>query len=73
MSIDAKNLNIGKLLGSVNEVYRIPLYQRTYNWGKDQWNDLWEDLINLEAGETHYLGSVIAISVERKTGLVTLK
>jgi uncharacterized protein with ParB-like and HNH nuclease domain len=68
MSIDAKNLNVGKLLGSVNEVYRIPLYQRTYNWGKDQWNDLWEDLINLVAGETHYLGSIIAISSERKNG-----
>ncbi|WP_251552391.1 DUF262 domain-containing protein [Neobacillus muris] len=68
MSIDTKRLSIGKLLGSVNEVYRIPLYQRPYNWGKDQWNDLWEDLIRLEGDETHFLGSVITISQERQKG-----
>ncbi|MGF6949102.1 hypothetical protein QF028_001607 [Neobacillus sp. B4I6] len=68
MSIDTKRLSIGKMLGSVNEVYRIPLYQRTYNWGKDQWNDLWEDLIKLEGEETHFLGSVITIGSERKKG-----
>lgn len=68
MSIDTKRLSIGKLLGSVNEIYRIPLYQRPYNWGKDQWNDLWEDLIRLEGEETHFLGSVITISQERNKG-----
>jgi uncharacterized protein with ParB-like and HNH nuclease domain len=70
MSIDTKRLSIGKLLGSVNEVYRIPLYQRPYNWGKDQWNDLWEDLIRLlgEGDETHFLGFIIAISQERHKG-----
>lgn len=68
MSIDTKRLSIGKMLGSVNEVYRIPLYQRTYNWGKDQWNDLWEDLIKLEGEETHFLGFVITIGSERKKG-----
>lgn len=68
MSIDTKRLSIGKLLGSVNEVYRIPLYQRQYNWGKDQWNDLWEDLLRLEADETHFLGFVITISQKRQNG-----
>jgi hypothetical protein len=68
VSIDTKRLSIGKLLGSVNEIYRIPLYQRPYNWGKDQWNDLWEDLIRLEGEETHFLGSVITISQERNKG-----
>jgi len=68
MSIDTKRLSIGKMLGSVNEVYRIPLYQRPYNWGKDQWNDLWEDLIKLDGKETHFLGSVITIGSERKKG-----
>ncbi|MEE3953438.1 DUF262 domain-containing protein [Peribacillus frigoritolerans] len=70
MSIDTKRLSIGKLLGSVNEVFRIPLYQRPYNWGKDQWNDLWEDLIRLEgdSDETHFLGFIITISQERQKG-----
>jgi uncharacterized protein with ParB-like and HNH nuclease domain len=68
MSIDTKRLNIGKLLGSVNEVFKIPLYQRPYNWGKDQWNDLWEDIIRLTGDETHFLGSIITISQDRKNG-----
>lgn len=68
MSVDTKILSIGKMLGSVNEVYRIPLYQRTYTWGKDQWNELWEDLIKLEEEETHFLGSIISIGTEQKKG-----
>lgn len=70
MSIDTKRLSIGKLLGSVNEIFRIPLYQRPYNWGINQWNDLWEDLIRLEGDETHFLGSIITISQERQNGFV---
>ncbi|QOS92882.1 DUF262 domain-containing protein [Brevibacillus sp. JNUCC-41] len=50
---------MGKLLGSVNEVFRIPLYQRPYNWGKDQWNDLWEDLIKLDGDQTHFWGLLL--------------
>lgn len=68
MSVDTKILSIGKMLGSVNEVYRVPLYQRTYTWGKDQWNELWEDLIKLEEEETHFLGSIISIGTEHKKG-----
>ncbi|MFK9116929.1 DUF262 domain-containing protein [Peribacillus frigoritolerans] len=68
MSIDTKRLSIGKLLGSVNEVFRIPLYQRPYNWGKDQWNDLWEDLIRLDGDQTHFLGFIITISQDRQKG-----
>jgi len=68
LSINTKRLSIGKLLGSVNEVFRIPLYQRPYNWGKDQWNDLWEDIIRIERDDTHFFGSIITISQERQSG-----
>ncbi|RDW16133.1 hypothetical protein CWR48_18285 [Oceanobacillus arenosus] len=73
MSIDTKRLSIGKLLGSVNEVFRIPLYQRPYNWGRDQWNDLWEDLIRIDGNETHFLGSVITISQQKQKGFTYLE
>ncbi|WP_440971224.1 DUF262 domain-containing protein [Peribacillus frigoritolerans] len=53
---------------SVNEVFRIPLYQRPYNWGKDQWNDIWEDLVRLDGDQTHFLGFIITISQERQKG-----
>ncbi|MFJ8861278.1 DUF262 domain-containing protein [Streptomyces sp. NPDC102451] len=46
--------------------FQVPLYQRTYSWGKDQLERLWEDIgelvEQLRAGETaapHFLGSVV--------------
>lgn len=26
--------------------YRIPLYQRPYQWGKQQWQTLWNDIVD---------------------------
>ncbi|MBM9509318.1 GmrSD restriction endonuclease domain-containing protein [Actinacidiphila acididurans] len=46
--------------------FQVPLYQRTYSWGKDQLKRLWEDVCELVdqhlAGDSlapHFLGSVV--------------
>ena len=42
--------------------YRIPLFQRTYDWGESQWARLWDDILAIyEADEprTHFVGSVV--------------
>lgn len=46
--------------------FQVPLYQRTYSWGREQLKRLWEDIGELVdqhlAGETiapHFLGSVV--------------
>jgi hypothetical protein len=46
--------------------FQVPLYQRTYSWGREQLQRLWEDVGELVeqhlAGETaapHFLGSVV--------------
>lgn len=46
--------------------FQVPLYQRTYSWGKEQLKRLWEDVGELVdqhlSGETtapHFLGSVV--------------
>ncbi|GAA2950353.1 MULTISPECIES: GmrSD restriction endonuclease domain-containing protein [Streptomyces] len=46
--------------------FQVPLYQRTYSWGKDQLERLWEDVGELveqhragEAAAPHFLGSVV--------------
>lgn len=41
-------------------VYAIPRYQREYTWGKNQWDALFEDL--LENDLNYYLGSIICIN-----------
>lgn len=40
---------------------QIPEYQRGYAWGKDQWNDLWDDLNNVmrRPGGDHYAGTLM--------------
>lgn len=58
--------NLGKALQM--GVFYIPNYQRDYAWGKDQFNDLWEDLkenvkvveekgLSDESG--HFLGTIV--------------
>lgn len=42
-----------------NVMYRIPPYQREYSWKKEQWEDLFEDLI--EADGSHFLGTIITL------------
>lgn len=37
-------------------LFRIPDYQRGYAWGKDQLEDFWSDLLNIEDGRNHYTG-----------------
>lgn len=42
--------------------YVVPLYQRTYSWEKSQWDQLWDDLLDLYAMGTprnHFIGSVV--------------
>ncbi|MBL3664753.1 DUF262 domain-containing protein [Streptomyces sp. M2CJ-2] len=46
--------------------FQVPLYQRTYSWGREQLKRLWEDVTELvdqhlsgEATAPHFLGSVV--------------
>ncbi len=43
-----------------NVVYDIPRYQREYTWGKNQWENLFDDLRENESG--YFLGSIICIN-----------
>jgi uncharacterized protein with ParB-like and HNH nuclease domain len=45
----------------------IPLFQRTYSWSNTQWRQLWDDIMdtqNLEESKSHFIGSVVSMSVE---------
>lgn len=68
MQIKAEELTIRDLLGRKNILFKVPEYQRPYSWGKSQWQDLWDDVINAEKDEFHYLGSIVAISGSTSVG-----
>lgn len=42
-------------------VYHVPKYQREYSWGRAQWDQLFDDLLDAE-GE-HFLGTIICIDI----------
>ncbi len=42
------------------KTYAVPPYQRDYSWKKDQWEDLWNDILVIEKTENiHYMGSIV--------------
>lgn len=43
-----------------NTQYRVPPFQREYSWQKQQWEELFDDLI--EADGAHFLGTIICLN-----------
>ena len=57
----ASKFYISQIFDDDNNIkYIIPKYQRDYIWGKDNWNDLLDDIE--EASDSHFIGSIICIN-----------
>ncbi|WP_353684520.1 DUF262 domain-containing protein [Thermodesulfovibrio sp. 3907-1M] len=44
--------------------YVVPLFQRSYDWGNNEWEILWNDILELyemENPRTHFLGSIVTM------------
>ena len=42
--------------------YRVPLFQRTYSWDQRQWDQLWDDILDvygMEKPRNHFIGAVV--------------
>ena len=52
--LNTQTKNYLDLIGN-GRIYRVPPYQRDYSWEVDQWEDLWNDVLDLkaDAGERH--------------------
>jgi uncharacterized protein with ParB-like and HNH nuclease domain len=48
----------GELCGN-GKTYEVPPFQRDYSWDKEEWEDLWFDLIALEQEGDHYMGYLV--------------
>lgn len=52
---------ISEILSEINKVqYYVPKYQREYTWGRDNWENLFNDIYENEAG--HFIGSIICVN-----------
>ena len=58
--LNTRTTNYLELIGN-GKTYRVPPYQRDYSWSEEQWEDLWNDVIDLRLDpETrHYLGALV--------------
>jgi len=45
-----------------NVVYQVPRYQREYSWQKSQWDQLFDDLIESDRSQGHFLGTIICVN-----------
>jgi len=58
--MDVQEITLGRLL-ELSDVYKIPEYQRPYSWNVEQWEDLFNDIKELNENEVHFLGSIIVV------------
>jgi hypothetical protein len=63
-----ENNTYRKLIGN-GLIYRIPPFQRDYSWTDEEWEDLWQDILETtkEGGEpAHYMGYLVLQSQDDK-------
>lgn len=47
-------------LFSNGKLYQVPLYQRDYAWGEEQWEALWQDVVESRSAQfPHYMGALV--------------
>ena len=52
--------SMGEIFGLDDRQYRVPPYQRDYEWGEDQIDDFVEDLFRINHDEDeHFLGTIV--------------
>lgn len=64
--VKAQEVTLQKVLEGSYQ-FQVPLYQRPYQWSKDQWDTLWGDVMRLAeerqedhgATATHFIGSLV--------------
>jgi len=54
--LSTNTANYLELIGN-GKSYRVPPFQRDYAWTEQEWEDLWQDIVALHAGEAelHYM------------------
>ncbi len=63
-----QNQTVRQLLGNGLE-YRVPSFQRDYSWTESEWDDLWQDILNLfdeDVEPAHYMGYLVLQSEDAK-------
>ena len=58
--LNTRTISYLELIGN-RKRYRVPPYQHDYSWNEEQWDDLWNDIIDLhnKPDSYHYMGALV--------------
>lgn len=61
--MDVAKGNINSILNGFKQ-FIIPVYQRTYSWGNEQCQRLWDDIVAMQEGNLkgHFVGSIVNVA-----------
>ena len=68
MNFNTANNTFRQLLGN-GLSHHVPPFQRDYSWTDEEWDDIWQDMLNLSEpdGEpAHYMGYLVLQSSDSK-------
>ena len=68
MNFNTANSTFRQLMGN-GLSYRVPMFQRDYSWGLDEWDDLWQDIVALfdeDPEPAHYMGYLVLQSADNR-------
>lgn len=61
----------GELAGN-GKTYEVPPFQRDYSWDREEWEDLWLDLLALETDGEHYMGYLVMQETEQPKHFIVI-
>ncbi len=61
--LDTRTVNYLELIGN-SRSYHVPPYQSDYSWRHEQWEDLWDDIVEMRDSENdrHYMGAMVVVA-----------
>lgn len=51
-------VNFNSIIGN-GKSYQVPIYQRDYSWDREDWEDLWTDILEIPNDRSHYMGYLV--------------
>lgn len=64
--LQADTKTFDEIIGN-GKIYKVPDFQRDYSWKQEQWEDLWEDILEIiQENSVHYMGAVVFQSTSQQ-------